>query len=170
MFLSFPAGSSEIERRCEEIYIPLCFYYFDHFLEIVVSLVCIYIPLCFYYFSLMLCRTWAVSKYLHSIMFLLFPTIVPCHKPGLIDLHSIMFLLFLGEPDIYGIPVDIYIPLCFYYFFQHSLFQFGDLIFTFHYVSIISSACIDAGIQTLKIYIPLCFYYFVQIFISNHTS
>ena len=56
-----------------KIYIPICFYYFCLLVLFFHKYFPIYIPICFYYFWL----TWAVLSsvvYLHSNMFLLFPS------------------------------------------------------------------------------------------------
>ena len=108
------------------------------------------------------------------------------------NLHSNMFLLFLRQQELLKYAQSIYIPICFYYFWNG--FKTGLEItwkFTFQYVSIISAIEIahsaaffnlhsnmfllfrvchsfTSGIDNV-IYIPICFYYFrgTQLKIGN---
>ena len=164
--------------------------------------ICIYIPLCFYYFG----DTWPIKSemswftfhYVSIISFRWFffrcrPHSFTFHYVSIISekpmmklenqlyLHSIMFLLFHAQNWFYVKFVEIYIPLCFYYFrsspfrvdarswftfhyvsiisWIHQACRISQLQFTFHYVSIISSP-IPSKPTISSIYIPLCFYYF----------
>ena len=55
---------------------------------------------------------------------------------------------------------EIYIPICFYYFFLIKRAGKALYVFTFQYVSIISLRYLLPRITNGLIYIPICFYYF----------
>ena len=159
MFLLFLKRRSSFVR-VTLIYIPLCFYYF--FTEPTTSTNPILFT--FHYVSIISAacrRSSGHHRNLHSIMFLLFHTdgslivnlieftfhyvsIISKEKTGKtfkeLNLHSIMFLLFPAAALAACFRSQIYIPLCFYYFAAAIKAGMKALIFTFHYVSIISTA------------------------------
>ena len=106
------------------------------------------------------------------------PSVTNCQ-----NLHSNMFLLFPDEENkgkktkntftfqyvsiISMIAsartadgTEIYIPICFYYFFLIKRAGKALYVFTFQYVSIISLRYLLPRITNGLIYIPICFYYF----------
>ena len=79
-------------------------------------------------------------SHLHSNMFLLF---LACESSKMhsteFHLHSNMFLLFPIFLSSSFYPTKIYIPICFYYFKLVCSPFLPEVIFTFQYVSIIST-------------------------------
>ena len=102
-------------------------------------LILIYIPLCFYYFASS--RT-AASLYLHlhSIMFLLFRRYLAHKVRNVLIYIPLCFYYFFSVIFLSMSSTFIYIPLCFYYFGKTDDEIRESVIFTFHYVSIISRA------------------------------
>ena len=112
-------------------------------------------------------------------MFLLILSPVRLFCLGLQDLHSTMFLLIQPPHLLPGVPLCIYIPLCFYLYARDSTDILALALFTFHYVSTytLNPTIITKHITNLHstmfllirsnsfylyrcrhIYIPLCFY------------
>ena len=99
--------------------------------------------------------------------------------PGL-HLHSTMLLLILNCFHSHTLHINIYIPLCFYLYFQSCqqsrlnyniyiplcfyLYEYANsciasfYTFTFHYASTYTTAARTAPCASCIIYIPLCFY------------
>ena len=117
MFLLFPAATEEA-ISISNIYIPICFYYFvDYFL-----MVADYV------------------NYLHSNMFLLFLVLFTVTFPCVIRIYiPICFYYFAILSNFFIFRFKIYIPICFYYFCRSRSETFLPGIFTFQYVSIIST-------------------------------
>ena len=167
----------------EEIYIPICFYYFhdkDFFTLIFVE---IYIPICFYYFQISHHIYFIFNRYLHSNMFLLFRasvvsssksqgtftfqyvSIISDNLPEQITiLKSFTFqyvsIISMNENNMPLSLMNLHsnMFLLFLYCVPCSVSSLKK--FTFQYVSIISTFANFISTYCISIYIPICFYYF----------
>ena len=96
----------------------------------------IYIPLCFYLYDHSRYMQLSPLIYLHSTMFLLI------RYSGRSQHGSMMVFTFhyvstytVGPVDLFVLLISIYIPLCFYLYRELQLYRCSAFPFTFHYVS-----------------------------------
>ena len=116
--LSQLTGGSRIDIS---IYIPLCFYFIRWIPIIVYICNIIYIPLCFYFIGVTHGKNPQVIADLHSTMLLLYHPKNTLNKMRQLHLHSTMLLLYLPLITSERFPIDIYIPLCFYFIANQQL-------------------------------------------------
>ena len=123
----------------KNIYIPICFYYFEDVIE---NSMCDE-EFTFQYVSIISCIAWILRLLL-------------------LYLHSNMFLLFLIQCVRLSTAPVIYIPICFYYFKQivASLLKESKIYIPicFYYFDISNGICCSVFL----IDIPICFYYFTE--------
>ena len=94
MFLLFRLSFQRTKKQRNNIYIPICFYYFELSFGELRTPIFIYIPICFYYFSTLKSRHMLRIFIYIPICFYYFKE-KKWLNASIYNLHSNMFLLFL---------------------------------------------------------------------------
>ncbi len=140
MFLLFPISKAIYVFIRSTIYIPICFYYFLNEIGTKTAMNYYLHSNMFLLFRSIIKEIFTECANLHSNMFLLFQMGIKIPPTFRLNLHSNMFLLFPAVAGIrYRYERSIYIPICFYYFTYSDYLSMRLRLFTFQYVSIISS-------------------------------
>ena len=127
------------------IYIPLCIYFNKNTVRMVSTRTSWFT---FHYVSI---STRTASELpasyvnLHSTMYLFQHLKYPKDNPSHSYLHSTMYLFQPLINNLYDTCIKFYIPLCIYFNYRRSDIFSNYLWFTFHYVSISTSATGDYG-------------------------